>query len=51
MEDVYLQHVVELLGTKKAKDFVLEVDGILHFRSRVCILAKSELRIMTLEKM
>ncbi|WVY91911.1 hypothetical protein V8G54_037425 [Vigna mungo] len=40
----------QLLGTDQAKDFTLGTDGILRFRSRVCVPVKSELKRMILEE-
>jgi len=37
LSDPKLQRTVELLGTEKAKDFVIGSDGVLRFRGRVCI--------------
>jgi len=41
---------VELLGTEKAKDFVVGSDGVLRFRGRVCILEDLEVKGMILEE-
>jgi len=45
-----LQCTVGLLGTDQAKYFILGADGILRFKSRVCIPVKSNLRRMILEE-
>ena len=48
--DPKLQRTVELLGTEKAKDFMIRGDGVLRFRGRVCILEDLELKGMILEE-
>ena len=48
--DPKLQRTVELLGTEKAKDFVIESDGVLRFRGRVCIPEDLEVKGMILEE-
>jgi len=39
-----------LLGTEKAKDFIIGGDGVLRFRGRVCIPEDLELKGMILEE-
>ena len=41
---------MELLCTKKAKDFVKGGDGVLRFRGRVCVLEDTEVNDMILEE-
>jgi len=48
--DPKLQRTVELLGTEKAKDFLMGSDGVLRFRGRVCIPEDLELRGTILEE-
>ena len=48
--DPKLQRTVELLGTEKAKDFLMGDDGVLRFRGRVCIPEDIELKGMILEE-
>ena len=50
LSDPKLQRTVELLGTKKAKDFMIGGDGVLRFRGRVCIPEDLELKGMILEE-
>jgi len=45
-----LQRTVELLGTEKAKNFLMGSDGVLRFRGRVCIPEDLELRGTILEE-
>jgi len=50
LSDPKLQKTVELLGTEKAKDFVVGSDGVLRFRGRVCIPEDLEVKGMILEE-
>lgn len=50
MVDQELKHIVGLLGTDQAKDFILSDNGILRFGSRIRVPGKSELRKMILEE-
>jgi len=50
LSDPKLQKTVELLGTEKAKDFVISGDGVLRFRGRVCIPEDTEVKSMILEE-
>jgi len=50
LSDPKLQRTVELLGTEKAKDFVIGSDGVLRFRGRVCIPKDLEVKGMILEE-
>ena len=44
MEDSKLKNFMGLLNTDKAKDFSLGVDGILRFKTRICIPEDNELK-------
>ncbi|BAT81957.1 hypothetical protein VIGAN_03188100, partial [Vigna angularis var. angularis] len=48
--DQELQQKIRLLDTDQAKEFVLSKDGILRFKNRVCIPAKSELKHLILDE-
>ena len=37
LEDSSQKHTVELLDTNQAKNFVMEEDGILKFKGKICI--------------
>jgi len=50
LSDPKLQKIVELLGTEKAKDFVVGSDGVLRFRGRICIPEDLEVKGMILEE-
>jgi len=50
VNDVELQHIVELLDIEKGKEFVLGTNGILRFKNKVCIASKPKLRKMILEE-
>jgi len=50
LSDSKLHITLELLGTEKAKDFVIGSDGVLRFRGRVCIPKDLEVKAMILEE-
>jgi len=50
LSDPKLQRIVALLGTEKAKDFMIGGDWVLRFRDRVCIPKDLEVKGMILEK-
>ena len=50
LSDPKLQKAVELLGTEKAKDFMIGGDGVLRLRGKVCIPEDIEVKCMILEK-
>ena len=43
LEDPSLRYIVELLGTKQARDFKLGTDGMLRFQCRLCILVDDDI--------
>jgi len=50
LSDPKLHKTVELLGTEKAKDFMIGGDGVLRFRGRVCIPKDLEVKGLILQK-
>jgi len=50
LEDSNLRHIVDVLGSEKARDFEFGADGLLRFKGRLCIPADEELNRMILEE-
>ena len=48
--DSNLRHIMDVLGSKKTRDFELGADGLLRFKGRLCIPVDEELKRMILEE-